>query len=157
MRSFRLYLLFILPGMMLLNLWICVSPGSADENRFVHPDQAVTYVDPDTKTTMKVLINQESVGTAQVTVADLVIPPGTSVPAHKHQSLEIFYILSGELEQTIEGKTQKLTAGMSCLVPANTDTLHKVTSKEPVHTLVIWVPGGEEKRIAKQWQVRPPR
>lgn len=155
MRSFRLYPLSVLLGTVLLNLWVWKSPSSADENRFVHPDQAVVYVDPSTKTEMKVLISQESTGTTEVTVAELVIPPGTSVPAHKHQSVEIFYVLSGELEQTIEGKTQKLTTGMSCLVPANTDTLHKVTSKEPVHALAIWIPGGEEKRL--RWQVQPPR
>jgi len=35
-------------------------------------------------------------------------------------------------------------------------THHKVTSKEPVHALVIWAPGGEEKRVTKDWQSKPP-
>jgi quercetin dioxygenase-like cupin family protein len=74
------------------------------------------------------------------------------VPDHIHQSTEIFYVLSGELEQTSEGKVQKLTAGMAALVPANTTTHHKVTSKTPVRALVIWAPGGEEQRIVKDWQ-----
>ncbi len=151
------YPVFVLVTMLLCNLWADVRPGLADENRFVHPDQAVVYIDPNTKTEMKVLISQESTGTTEVTLAELLIPPGTDVPAHKHQSIEIFYILAGELEQTIEGKRQKLTAGMSCMVPANTNTLHKVTSEKPVRALVVWVPGEEEKRITEQWQVQPSR
>ncbi len=147
---------FWLASLVLLHLW--ASPGLPEEkNRFVHPDQAVTFVDPDTQAQIKVLIDQESVGTTQVTVAELLLPPGTHVPAHQHGSVEVFYVLSGELEQTIEGKTQKLTPGMSCLVPARTNTTHKVTSSEPVRALVIWVPGGEERRIVQGWQTRRPR
>lgn len=130
--------------------------AQADPARFVRPEQATTYVDPASKSELRVLIDQHLGGTTAVTLADLVIPAGVDVPDHVHQSTEIFYILSGELEQTSEGKVQKLTAGMACLVPANTTTHHKVTSKEPVHALVIWAPGGEEKRITERWETRQP-
>ena len=122
------------------------------EGGFVHPGDAATFVDPRTGTEMKVLIDGKTVGTTKLSVAELTIPAGTSVPAHTHKSIEVFYIISGELEQTIRGESKRLTAGMSCLVPADTDTLHKVTSKEPVRTLVVWVPGGEEARIAVDWK-----
>ena len=128
----------------------------ADPPRFVRPEQAKTYVEPASKSELKVLIDQHLGGTTAVTLADLVIPAGGDVPDHIHQSTEIFYILSGELEQTSEGKVQKLTVGMACLVPANTTTHHKVTSKDPVHALVIWAPGGEEKRITERWETRQP-
>lgn len=128
----------------------------AEEQRFVRPEHTTTYIDPVSKSELRVVIDQHLGGTTDVTIADLVIPPGVDVPDHIHQSTEIFYILSGELEQTSEGKVQKLTAGMACLVPANTTTHHKVTSKEPVHALVIWAPGGEEKRIVERWQKRQP-
>ncbi|HXG20938.1 MAG TPA: cupin domain-containing protein [Methylomirabilota bacterium] len=98
------------------------------------------------------VIDEHLGGTKDVSIAELVIPPGVDVPDHVHQSTEIFYILSGELEQTSEGKVQKLTAGMAALVPANTTTHHKVTSKQPVHALVIWAPGGEEQRIVQDWK-----
>ena len=78
------------------------------------------------------------------------------MPDHIHQSTEIFGILSGELEQTSEGKVKTLSAGMACLVPANTTTHHTVKGKEPVHALVIWAPGGEEKRGTDGWEVKPP-
>ena len=45
-----------------------------------------------------------------------------------------------------------VVALMACLVPANSTTHHKVTSKEPVRALVIWAPGGEEKRITERWE-----
>ena len=128
----------------------------ADTQRFVHPDQATSYVDPVTKTEIKVLIDEHLGGTSDVTLAYLTIPPGVDVPDHIHQSTEIFYILSGELEQTSEGKVKTLSAGMACLVPANTTTHHTVKGTEPVHALVIWAPGGEEKRGTEGWQVNAP-
>jgi quercetin dioxygenase-like cupin family protein len=124
--------------------------------RFVHPAQATTYIEPQSKSQLTVLIDEKLGGTKDVSIADLVIPAGVDVPDHVHQSTEIFYILSGELEQTSEGKVQKLTAGMACVVPANTTTHHKVTSKKPVHALVIWAPGGEEQRVTEHWEVKQP-
>jgi quercetin dioxygenase-like cupin family protein len=138
-----------------LTAWTLMQLGStvrAEEQRFVHPKDTTTYIEPASKSELRVVIDQHLGGTKDVTVADLVIPPGVDVPDHIHKSTEIFYIISGELEQTSEGKVQKLTAGMACLVPANTTTHHKVTSKEPVHALVIWAPGGEEQRVVEGWQ-----
>ena len=142
----------ILSTLMVSTLLLLGSPVRAEEQRFVRPEDTTTYIEPASKSELRVVIDQHLGGTKDVTVADLVIPPGVDVPDHVHQSTEIFYILSGELEQTSEGKVQKLTAGMACLVPANTTTHHKVTSKEPVHAVVIWAPGGEEQRIVEQWQ-----
>lgn len=128
----------------------------AQAQRFVHPDQAPSYVDPVSKSEIKVLIDEHLGGTTAVTLAYLTIPPGVDVPDHLHQSTEIFYILSGELEQTSEGQVRTLTAGMACLVPANTTTRHTVKSQEPVTALVIWAPGGEEKRITERWRADSP-
>ena len=128
--------------------------NAQEVQRFVSPKQAKVFTEPQSKSQFKVLIDEQLGGTKDVTIAELTIPPGVDVPDHVHQSTEIFYILSGELEQTSDGKVQKLTAGMACLVPANSTTHHKVTSKEPVRALVIWAPGGEEKRITERWEKR---
>ena len=143
----------ILTGTAVLTLTLVSFPTLAQEiQRFVHPQQAPTYIDPASKSTIRVIIDEKLGGTKEVSIAELEIPPGVDVPDHVHQSTEIFYILSGELEQTSEGKVRKLTAGMAALVPANTTTHHKVTSKEPVRALVIWAPGGEEQRIVERWE-----
>jgi quercetin dioxygenase-like cupin family protein len=126
--------------------------NAQEVQRFVSPKQAKVFTEPQSKSQIKVLIDEQLGGTKDVTIAELTIPPGVDVPDHVHQSTEIFYILSGELEQTSDGKVQKLTTGMACLVPANSTTHHKVTSKEPVRALVIWAPGEEEKRITEQWE-----
>jgi len=126
--------------------------NAQEVQRFVSPKQAKVFTEPQSKSQIKVLIDEQLGGTKDVTIAELTIPPGVDVPDHVHQSTEIFYILSGELEQTSDGKVQKLTTGMACLVPANSTTHHKVTSKEPVRALVIWAPGGEEKRITERWE-----
>jgi cupin domain len=99
--------LIVLGGSSCLFLGLARAEDSA---RFVRPAQATTYTDPVSKSQLKVLIDEKLGGTKDVTIADLVIPPGVDVPDHVHQSTEIFYILSGELEQTSEGKVQKLTA-----------------------------------------------
>ena len=125
-----------------------------EPSRFVRPEQTTTYIDPVTKTEITILIDQHLGGTTELTLGYLVVPPGVDVPDHIHQATETFYMLSGEMEQTSEGKVQTLSAGMACLVPANTTTRHTVKSKEPVHALVIWTPGGEEGRITKEWQVK---
>lgn len=154
-RTFR----WTVAGLTLLGWPFFPLPHSAlaeDSPRFVRPEQATTYIEPHSKSQLKILIDENLGGTKDVTIADLVIPVGVDVPDHVHQSTEIFYILSGELEQTSEGKVQKLTAGMACVVPGNTTTHHKVTSKKPVHALVIWAPGGEEKRVTQDWQSKPP-
>jgi quercetin dioxygenase-like cupin family protein len=126
--------------------------NAQEVQRFVSPKQAKVFTEPQSKSQIKVLIDEQLGGTKDVTIAELTVPPGIDVPDHVHQSTEIFYVLSGELEQTSDGKVQKLTAGMACLVPANSTMHHKVTSKEPVRALVIWSPGGEEKRITEQWE-----
>jgi quercetin dioxygenase-like cupin family protein len=142
----------------LLTIWVLMwssfsSQALAEEvQRFVHPKQTTTYIEPNSKSTLRIVIDEHLGGTKDVSIAELVIPPGVDVPDHVHQSTEIFYILSGELEQTSDGKVQKLTKGMAALVPANTTTHHKVTSKQPVHALVIWAPGGEEQRVVQDWK-----
>ncbi len=142
-------------AVILAGLVFIVPTALAEEvSRFVRPEQATTYIDPVTKTEVTILIDQRLGGTAELTLGYLVVPPGVDVPNHIHQSTETFYILSGEMEQTSEGKVQTLSAGMACLVPANTTTRHTVKSKDPVHALVIWTPGGEEERITKEWQVK---
>ena len=142
-------------AVILAGLVFIVPTALAEEvSRFVRPEQATTYVDPVTKTEITILIDQRLGGTTELTLGYLVVPPGVDVPNHIHQSTETFYILSGEMEQTSEGKVQTLGAGMACLVPANTKTRHTVKSKDPVHALVIWTPGGEEERITKEWQVK---
>ena len=151
-RMVRMLLLSILAAVQLMPIDAAV----AEPQRFVHPDQATSYVDPVTKTEIKVLIDEHLGGTSAVTLAYLTVPPGTDVPDHVHQSTEIFYILSGELEQTSEGKVKTLSAGMACLVPANTPTHHTVKGNDPVHALVIWAPGGEEKRATESWQAHAP-
>ncbi len=138
--------------LMLVSLPAIARAQTPTVERFVRPQQTTTYIEPNSKSTIRVLIDEKLGGTKDVSIAELTIPPGVDVPDHVHQSTEIFYILSGELEQTSEGKVQKLTAGMAALVPANTTTHHKVTSKEPVRALVIWAPGGEEQRIVERWQ-----
>lgn len=45
---------------------------------------------------------------------------GSSVPMHQHVHEQITYILEGELDMVIGGKSCLLTAGMYYVIPSNT-------------------------------------
>jgi quercetin dioxygenase-like cupin family protein len=72
--------------------------NAQEVQRFVSPKQAKVFTEPQSKSQIKVLIDEQLGGTKDVTIAELTIPPGVDVPDHVHQSTEIFYVLSGELE-----------------------------------------------------------
>jgi len=44
--------------------------------------------------------------------------PGASFPKHSHPGVEIAYVLSGQIEYEMEGKTIRLKAGESLYIPA---------------------------------------
>jgi len=71
-------------------LVLAVNIAAADEKRFVRPEDTTTYIDPVSKSEIRVVIDQQLGGTSDVTVAELVIPPGVDVPDHVHQSTEFF-------------------------------------------------------------------
>lgn len=49
-----------------------------------------------------------------------VCPPRTgNLRAHRHQQAEIYYIIDGEGEVTIDGVTKRVTAGSSVFIPSN--------------------------------------
>jgi hypothetical protein len=69
-----------------------------------------------------VLIEEASLGGAELEMVRMTFPPGgpSTGGQHRHGRVEVFYVLSGA---------------------------HRVLSEEPVQTLVIWAPGGGLSRI----------
>ena len=47
------------------------------------------------------------------------IAAGAELPEHAHPHEQVSHVLDGEFEMTIEGKTQRLGAGMVAFVPPN--------------------------------------
>ncbi|MFI6036446.1 cupin domain-containing protein [Streptomyces sp. NPDC051315] len=64
------------------------------------------------------------------------IPPGTKAPAHTVTREEIFHLLVGELLLTLDGRTERITAGDTVIVGPGTT----LSVENPAdHTAISWV------------------
>jgi quercetin dioxygenase-like cupin family protein len=61
---------------------------------------------------------------------------GSSYPPHSHNEDQSHWIISGELEITVDDETYKLGAGDRDFLPANTTHAAFVTGDEPVRYLI---------------------
>jgi quercetin dioxygenase-like cupin family protein len=103
--------------------------------------------------TLKLMLDDSNVG-PEVTVGELTFPPNSDSGDHKHGAIEMFYVLSGELEHVVNGTSVKLTPGMTGYVRPP-DTVRHKTGPAGAKVLVIWVPGDEGKKIAARWKKEP--
>ena len=110
-----------------------------------------TFITPN-GSELKVLLDKDNFGGTEVDIGELSLPAGLDSGEHAHQSAEIFYVLSGELEHVVNGKSELLKPGMVGFVRPPDKVQHRVPGTTPVKTLVIWAPGGEAARIASRWK-----
>jgi quercetin dioxygenase-like cupin family protein len=102
-------------------------------------------------TRLRVLVDEETLGGSEVEIGELTFPPHSDSNDHRHGVTETMYVLEGELEQVINGKSIKLAPGMSASLRSS-DTVRHKTGAAPTRVLVIWAPGGEIARIIARWQ-----
>jgi quercetin dioxygenase-like cupin family protein len=114
--------------------------------------QGTTYRSP-TGATLKLLLDDSNVG-PEATVGELTFPPNADSGDHTHGAIEMFYVLSGELEHVVNGKSQILKPGMVGYVRPP-DTIRHKTGSAGAKVVVIWVPGDEGKKIAARWKKEP--
>jgi quercetin dioxygenase-like cupin family protein len=114
--------------------------------------QGVTYKSPG-GTTLRLMIDQSNLG-AEVSLGEMIFPPNSNSGEHAHGAIEIFYVVSGELEHVVNGKSQFLKPGMSGFVRPPDKVNHK-TGPAGAKVVVVWVPGEEAGRIASRWAREP--
>ena len=114
--------------------------------------QGTTYRSPG-GTTLRLLLDDSNVG-AEASVGELTFPPNADSGDHKHGAIEMFYVLSGELEHVVNGKSQILKPGMAGYVRPP-DTIRHKTGPAGAKVVVIWVPGDEAKKITSRWTKEP--
>ena len=114
--------------------------------------QGTTYRSP-SGATLKLMLDDSNVG-PEVTVGELTFPPNADSGDHTHGAIEMFYVLSGELEHVVNGKSQILKPGMVGYVRPPDKIRHK-TGPSGAKVVVIWVPGDEGKKIAARWTKEP--
>jgi quercetin dioxygenase-like cupin family protein len=113
--------------------------------------QPASYVSPG-GTTLRILLDKAALGGGEVEVGEITFQPGADSGDHVHGATEIFYVLSGELEHVVNGKSVTLGPGMIGHVRPPDNVRHRVPGKAPVKALVIWAPGGEAERITSRWR-----
>jgi quercetin dioxygenase-like cupin family protein len=110
-----------------------------------------TYQSPG-GTTIRLLLDEHNLGGSEVDVGEITFPAGSNSGSHPHGATEIFYVLSGELDHVVNGKSHLLKPGMLGFVRPPDQVNHVVPGNEPVKALVIWAPGGEAHRIVDRWK-----
>jgi quercetin dioxygenase-like cupin family protein len=114
--------------------------------------QGVTYRSP-SGSTLRLMLDESNVGPS-VTVGELIFPPNSDSGDHQHGALEMFYVVTGELDHVVNGKSQILKPGMSGYVKPPDKVRHK-TGPAGAKVVVIWVPGDEGKKVASRWTREP--
>ena len=103
-------------------------------------------------TRIRMLLEEANLGGKEIEIGEITFPPGVNSGEHLHGATEIFYMLSGELEHVVDGKSHLLKPGMLGFVRPPAKVNHVVPGKEPAKALVIWAPGGEAHRIVDRWK-----
>src|SRR5215203_5466491 len=111
-----------------------------------------TYRSP-TGATLKLFLDDTNVG-PEVSIGELAFPPNADSGEHAHGAIEMFYVLSGELEHVVNGKSYILSPGMTGYVRPPDKIRHK-TGAAGAKVIVVWVPGDEAKKIAARWTKEP--
>jgi quercetin dioxygenase-like cupin family protein len=114
------------------------------------PGRSVTYRAP-SGITLTILLDDQNVG-KEVSMAEMTFPPNLDSGEHQHGAIEMFYVLSGELEHVVNGQSFILKPGMAGYVKIGDKVRHKTGPGGPVKTLVVWVPGAEAGKIAARWK-----
>jgi quercetin dioxygenase-like cupin family protein len=128
---------------------VCLAThGSAQTEK----SQGATYRSP-SGTTLKLMLDESNVG-PEVTLGEIMFPPNSDSGDHKHGATEMFYVVTGELEHIVNGKSEILKPGMAGYVKVPDSVRHK-TGAAGAKAVVVWVPGDEGKKIASRWKKEP--
>ncbi|MDA1082613.1 MAG: cupin domain-containing protein [Gemmatimonadetes bacterium] len=102
---------------------------------------------------LKLLFGDAGIG-PEVSLGELTFPPNMDSGDHAHGSTEVLYVLSGELEHTVDGMMTVLKPGMAGFVRPPAKIRHK-TGPAGAKVLVVWAPAEEAARIAARWKREP--
>ena len=128
-------------------LALCLASAAGAQEK-----QGTTYRSP-SGTTLRLVLDSTNVG-KEISVGEITFPPNSDSGDHAHGAIEIFYVLSGELEHVVNGASQILKPGMVGYVKPPDKIRHK-TGPAGAKAVVMWVPGIEGSKIASRWTKEP--
>ncbi len=103
----------------------------------------------------RVLIGAQSpIQAANFVSGFVVIEPNGSVPFHDHEQEEVYYILKGAGEMTVEEESRIIEGVSAVYIPPNRKHSLKNVGQEELHMLFVYSPTGvvshwEEEREGK--------
>jgi quercetin dioxygenase-like cupin family protein len=127
---------------------ICLTTGGAAQ----WAPQGTTYKAP-SGISLRLLVDDTNLGD-EVAMGEMTFPPNLDSGDHAHGAIEMFYVLSGELEHVVNGRSERLGPGMAGYVKPPDRVRHK-TGAAGAKVVVVWVPGAEGRRIASRWAREP--
>lgn len=104
---------------------------------------------------IKVLVEESNLGSGEVEIGEITFPADSQGGGHRHEAIEIFYVLSGRMRHVVNGEPHVIEPGMIAIVKPGDEVSHEVLDGKPVRALVIWAPGGEAERLAQFFTVKP--
>lgn len=117
-------------------------------------EKSTNWVSP-TGTRLRMLVDKGSLGGEEVELGEITFAANADSGDHAHGATEIFYVLEGELEHVVNGKSHLLKPGMVGYVRPPDNVRHKVGAGG-AKALVIWAPAGEAGRItSRDWKREP--
>ena len=121
--------------------------GTADSVTAVDPIAAVSGTDPDRYDFT--LTRDDTQG--RYSLVDMVLSPTfDSAPGHSHhEHSEVFYMISGEMEWTVEGESHVLGPGDVVYIPPCAHHIARTVGGETARALLIWEPAGWEEGMAE--------
>jgi quercetin dioxygenase-like cupin family protein len=128
-------------------LWLAATTTAQSEKL-----QGATYRSPG-GTTLRLMLDETNLG-AEASLGEMVFPPNSDSGDHQHGAIEIFYVVSGQLEHVVNGRSEILRPGMSGFVRPPDKVRHK-TGPSGAKVVVVWVPGEEGRKVASRWQREP--
>ncbi len=138
-----------------MRIWmaaVAVMGLAASASAQTEKPQGVLYRAP-SGVTLRLMIDETNLG-AEASVGELTFPANSDSGDHAHGAIEMFYVVSGELEHVVNGKSQILKPGMTGYVKPPDQVRHK-TGPAGAKVVVIWVPGEEGRRVASRWKREP--
>ena len=133
------------------------SRESERQNLLIDPAKADTFASPKPfQRFMKLLVDPDTFPKTPLTVAMVRYPPGLQGPFHVHRkTTEIYFVLSGELTPTVEGRRYRVKRGQLLFIPPGKEHRAANRGKGACRFMTINTPLAEdvpELRVRKTWQ-----
>lgn len=79
---------------------------------------------------------------AHMTFAYYTLDAGAALPSHSHDNEEVWHVIEGAVELTLDGQTRNVRAGDALVVPAN--AVHAARAQEACRVIVVDHPVRED-------------